>query len=195
MTEAFDAVWNFLFHNPEWIPDSKGESFGASSFLTFSVAFNIALVKWEPFSRGLRDLKSKLEKQKDEETKRQKQSSVFADEAYAPDLAVIDRRCAKKVENLQQLTTYIWNGARLGAVVASVLGGLSLFFHCSVGFLGMLLWIAPLTTFGTEIFATLRIRRIVNNHFKEEIERLGTLQEIEEEKRVAKVESKIGSVE
>lgn len=131
------CCWNQL------LPCGQNYGFGASTFISFSVAFNVAIAKWELLRKSLIDANSRLSQHFQQELDKATSAAIKADESLR--LTEVDMRklCAMAVDPIYKRTEEKWEKAQPWAVTSAVIGALFLFFQLSMGLLGIILFLVP----------------------------------------------------
>lgn len=157
---------------PEWGICQHNAGFGGSSFISFAVAFNVALAKWEPLRKSLLDVRAQSKELFDKRIGKESATSLFVDERHAKDAQIARSVCQDHADKVGDTNEVIWLWIRYGAIVAAICGAAALFLQMSLGLHGLLLFIPPLLTWISVVISRYRIRSFIAEHYSHNLKRL-----------------------
>jgi len=188
-TEIWEMVSSFFFQGIDWLPAPRNTGFGASSFISFSVAFNVAIAKWEQLRKTLSDADAQFSELFEKEVKRHRSGAIFADEEFQKEANEARGVCDDRVREIKEKNKALWQRARPWAWVGALIGAAFLFFGWSMGASAIFLYLVPALLWKKTSECKKQIPKEIENTFATTIALLKKRQETkteEKEKEISK---------
>lgn len=146
-------TWNSAISSPFGflLPQAKFAGWGGASFISVTVGFNLALVKFESFLKSLDEVKSRWEQDVLKDLKKSGAQSAMADEGGFE--KVINQKVQAKLIEANEFNARWWRMSRWWSQRLFVIGLLFLFTQHSAGLLALVMCIPAVVAWVTKSWA------------------------------------------
>jgi hypothetical protein len=159
------------------------KGYAGSSFLSFTIALNIALAKWEPFRKSLVDTATQLNEIYSKHVAISANSSILADDVYAERIQTAKQICKDYAHSIQIRNERIWRFCRGVAIASSYAAAVALFFQLSLGITALALLFGPMLVSLSTFLSKKDIRTKIRLKFDD------LMETIKEEQKTSSVEN------
>ncbi len=166
--------------------------YGPSTFVSLTVGLNVAIAKWEPFSKSLTDVEGQFKAAMSSAVSKSEISSLLADDSSDAS-ARLKELTQEPLNRIQKNNAALWKGARMWAVICAILGVAVLFGRLSSGLYGLALLAPTVITWVSARVSRWRVWKTVRSKIERIIEMEEADRRIAQQRMKSDVDSALGT--